>query len=277
VLQRAAVKISLKEPRKRLMHMFEFLGNFGTKDVHLIHAAPKITSQQRSDIEEQLEKTAKDATNFGFNVYTHIRRGHVPTTIIETAQEKKADFIAIYWTPKSLFRNALLGNIDSDILRLSNLPVFIYNHGLFKSSVNLEQVLYATDCKHTDAAVLPYLVDRRFTASRLFILHVGERAPDPVTEEKRRKNVLDSLNALAIECSHAYNEVQPLETLGQVSKQIVKQAATLDVDLIVAGKSDKSGTVSQMLGSTAEILPHKAGRSIFIIPDACRLPACKNY
>ncbi len=276
MLQRAAVKISLKEPRKKLMHMFEFLSNFGTRDIHLIHAAPKITSQQRSDIEEKLEKTSKDATNFGLNAYTHIRCGHVPISIIETAEEIKAGYIAIYWMPKSLFRNALFGNIDSDILRLSNFPVFIYNPGLFKSSVNMEQVLYATDFKHTDAAVLPYLVDRRFTANKLYILHVGERAPDPATEEIRRKRVLDNLDALARECAHAYDSVQPLETIGPSRKQIVKQAAMLDVDLIVVGKSDKSDTVSQMLGSTAEILPHKAGRSVFIIPVVCRLPVSQN-
>ena len=271
MLQRAAVKISLKEPRKKLMHMFEFLGNFGTREIHLIHASPKITPQQREEIEEKLEKNSKDAINFGFNAYTHIRCGHVPTSIIETAQEKKADYIAIYWMPKSLFRNALFGDIDSDILRLSNLPVFIYNPGLFKSSVSMEQVLYATDFKHTDAAVLPYLVDRRFTASKLYILHVEERAPDPATEEIRRKRVLDNLDVLARECAHAYDSVQTVETIGQVRKQIVKQAYILDVDLIVVGKSDKAGTVSQMLGSTAEILPHRGGRSIFIIPDSCRL------
>jgi len=271
VLQRAAVKISLKEPRKKLMHMFEFLGNFGTREIHLIHASPKITPQQREEIEEKLEKNSKDAINFGFNAYTHIRCGHVPTSIIDIAQEKKADYIAIYWMPKSLFRNALFGDIDSDILRLSNLPVFIYNPGLFKSSVSMEQVLYATDFKHTDAAVLPYLVDRRFTASKLYILHVEERAPDPATEEIRRKRVLDNLDVLARECAHAYDSVQTVETIGQVRKQIVKQAYILDVDLIVVGKSDKAGTVSQMLGSTAEILPHRGGRSIFIIPHSCRV------
>ncbi|WP_291322951.1 universal stress protein [Desulfonatronospira sp.] len=276
MLQRAAVKISLKEPRKKLVHMFEFLGNFGTRDIHLIHATPKITSQHRREIEEQLEKTSKDAVNFGFNVYTHILSGHVPTSIIETAEEKKAGFIAIFWMPKSLFRNALFGNIDSDILRLSNLPVFIYNPGLFRSSANMEQVLYATDFKHTDAAVLPYLVDRRFTASKLNILHVGERAPDPATEEKRRKNVLGSLNALARQCAHAYDSVQTIETIGQARKQIVKQAAMLDADLIVVGKSDRADTVSRMMGSTAEILPHRAGRSVFIIPVACRLPFSQN-
>jgi len=273
VLQKAAVKISLKEPRKKLMKMFEFLGNFGTREIHLVHAAPKITSQQQSSIEEGLEKISKDAGNFGFNVKIHIRSGHVPVSIVETAEENKADYIALHWMPKSLFRSALFGNIDSDILRQSNLPVFIYNPGLFRSTASLEQVMYATDFKHTDAAVLPYLVDRRFMANKLYILHVGERAPDPVTEETRRKRVLDNLNRLARECSHAYNSVQPIETLGSVHKQIVKQAVMLDVDLIVVGKSERMDAVSQMLGSIAEILPHRAGRSVFIIPDVCRFPA----
>ncbi len=276
MLQRAAVKISLKEPRKKLMEMFGFLGNFGTREIHLIHVPPKINAQQQADIEQKLEKISKDAGNFGLNVQTHIRCGHVPVVLNEIAEEKKTDYTALYWLSRSLFRTALFGHIESDILRLSNLPVFIYNPGLFKSTNGLEEVMYATDLKNTDAAVLPYLVDRRFTARRLYILHVGERAPDPDTEEMRRKRVLDSLDRLARACSHAYDSVQPVETIGAPHKQIVKQAALQNVDLIVVGKSEKHDPLSQMVGSTAEILPHRSGRSVFIIPSLCEFSAPEN-
>ncbi len=276
MLQRAAVKISLKEPRKSLMDMFEFLGNFGTREIHLIHVSPKLTAQQQPGIEEKLEKISKDAGNFGFSVQTHIRCGHVAVIINEMAEEKKAGYIALHWMSKSLFRTALFGHIESDILRLSNLPVFIYNPGLFKSKASLEHVMYATNLKDTDGAVLPYLVDRRFTGKRLYLLHVGERAPDPATEEIRRKRVLDNLNRLARECAHAYDSVQPIEIIGAAHKQIVKQAAMLDVDLVVVGKSEKLDAMSQMVGSTAEILPHRTGRSIFIIPVLCGLSIPEN-
>ncbi len=275
MLQRAAVKISLKESRKRLAELFDFLANFGTREIHLIHVLPKISTQQE-DIEEKLEKISKDAGYLGLRVQTHIRCGHVPVIVNEVAEETKADYTALCWISRSLFRTAMFGHTESDILRLSNIPVFIFNPGLFKSANGFEQVMYATDLKDSDAAVLPYLVDRRFTAKKLYILHVGERAPDPDTDEIRRKRVLDSLHGLARACSHAYDTVQPVETIGSVNRQIVKQAAMHGVDLIVVGKSERLDTVSQVVGSTAELLPHRAGRSVFIIPVICKLPAQEN-
>ncbi|MCA1743899.1 MAG: universal stress protein, partial [Desulfovibrionales bacterium] len=65
--------------------------------------------------------------------------------------------------------------------------------------------------------------------------------------------------------------VEAIETRGSAGKQIVKQAAVLDVDLIVVGKSEKPNAMSQVVGSTAEILPHKTRCNIFIIPGLCRL------
>ena len=272
VLQKAAVKITLREPQNKLIGLIQFLENFGTKEIHLLHAASKLTSKQNSDAEEKLGEIRIKAENLGFSVQVHIIRGHVPTRIVEVAEAQKVDYLALHWMRKSVFRNALFGNIDADILRLSNLPVFIHNPGLFKTEVKLDQVMYATDFKYTDAGVLPYLVDRRFKARKLYILHVGQRAPDPATEQVRRKRILDNLNHLARECSHAYDSVQVIETRGVVRKQIIKQATMLDVDLIVVGKSEKPDAMSQVVGSTAEILPHKAGCSVFIIPVICSLP-----
>ncbi|RQD63068.1 MAG: universal stress protein [Desulfonatronovibrio sp. MSAO_Bac4] len=271
MLQKVAVKVSLKETPAMIINMIKFLGNFGTKEIHLLHAASKITSQQKTVIEKKLEKISSEAISLGYSVQIHIRRGHVPTSIIEMAEEKMVDYVALHWMPKSVFGSALFGNIDSDILRLSNLPVFIHHPGLFKTEVTLEQVLYATDFKYTDGVVLPYLVDSKFKANRLYILHVGARAPDPVTEQSRRKRVLQSLNRLAKECAHAYDIVEAIETRGSASKQIVKQAAALDVDLIVVGKSEKPNAMSQVVGSTAEILPHRTRCNIFIIPGLCSL------
>ncbi len=124
--------------------------------------------------------------------------------------------------------------------------------------------------------VLPYLINRKFKARKLYLLHVGDRAPDPVTEEQRRQRVLDNLQRLARECAHAYEDVEVMQTIGLTRKQIVKQAGAKDVDLIVAGKSENPDVMSQVVGSTAEILPHKAGCSVFIIPGICRLPSAEE-
>ncbi len=272
MLQKVAIKVSLTEPKKKFISMMTFLQGFGTTEVHLIHVTNKKSMQEWKIAESELERIRSEISDFGFYVYIHIRYGHFPTQIIQEAESQMVDYIALHWMPKSLFRNALLGNIDADILRLSNLPVFIHNPRRFKSPVELERVMYATNFGYTDAAVLPYLVDKRFQAHKLFLLHVRERAPDPFTDAKRRQSVLDNLQRLASECSHAYQEVEVMETLGTARTQIAKQAKARDVHLVVVGRSDTLNGLSHILGSTAEALPHRTSCSVFIIPVVCKLP-----
>lgn len=251
--------------------MITFLNNYGTNEVHLVHVRTKTHYRDHEKVEIELDTLRDEVEALGFTVHTHIRTGHAPLLVIEVAQEVQADYVAICWTAKAMLRQALLGSIDSDILRMCNLPVFIYNPGIFRSVLELESVLYATDFQYTDAVVMPYLRDSRFKAHTLYLLHVGERAPDPVTEQARKQDALENLERLAQECRHAYDDVEVIETIGMVRRQIIKQAKLKDVELIVVGKSEKPDTVSQMLGSTGEILPHKASCSVFIIPGVCEL------
>lgn len=252
--------------------MVEFLKNFGTREIRLIHVRTKTNYRQREEAELKLESLSGEIEALGFTVESFIKNGSAPSATIDLAEEVRADYLTIYWTPKALLRHALLGSIDSDILRMSNLPVFIYNPRIFRPVTELESVLYATDFKYTDAVIMPYLANSRFKARRLFLLHVGERAPDPVTEEERKQGVLDNLQRLADECAHAYDEVEVIETIGRVHKQIIRQAKAKDVELIVVGKSENPDAMSRLIGSTAEILPHKAPCSVFIIPGVCALP-----
>ncbi|MFP4315096.1 MAG: universal stress protein [Desulfovibrionales bacterium] len=273
MLHKAAVKIGFKEPKKRLFKMFKFLENFGTSEIHLVHVTTKSSMRHHEDARARLEEISLDVAKLGFTVKTHVRQGHLPTEFIDVAEAEGVDYLALYWIPFPMLRNALLGNMDSDILRLSCLPVFIYDPKLFKPAIELDSVLYATDFKHTDAVVLPYLVDSRFKARKLYLQHVGSRAPDPVTEERRRQHIVTNLQRLAHECAHAYDEIEIIETIGVARRQIVKQANANNVELIVIGKSGNLDAVSQFIGSTAENLPNKAKRNVFIIPGVCTLPS----
>tara|TARA_B100000683_G_scaffold263941_1_gene292869 strand:- start:190 stop:1026 length:837 start_codon:yes stop_codon:yes gene_type:complete len=273
VLKRAAVKVNLDEPRKKFMEMIAFLENYGTTEIHLIHVRTDTSYRGKEGAESRLGKLRDAAEALGYSVKIHIRTGSPALTIMEVAHSVEADFVAICWSAKALLRQALLGSDDSDLIRMSNLPTFIYNPGLFKFSKDLGSVLYATDFKFTDAAVMPYLINSRFSAHTLYLLHVGERAPDPVTEEKRKERIVDNLERLATECSHAYDNVETIETIGMIRRRIVQIAKNKKVDIVVVGKSEKPGTMSRMLGSTAEVLPHKAPCSVFIIPGYCSLAA----
>ncbi|WP_029893238.1 universal stress protein [Desulfohalovibrio reitneri] len=265
MLEKAAIKVSLKEPRAKFLDMMRFLKSFGTSTVHLVHVYSGSSGKQE-ERQRQLDKLAAEVRELGFTATATAKRGHVSYQTIATSRELEVDYLGIYWLPKAVLVQALLGSIDSDILRLSDVPVFVYNRRLMNASTQLKRVLYATDFQATDKKVIPYLRNQDFQAEELVLLHVGERAPDPATEHTRQQCVQDNLERLAGELRHAYSNVKTLQVVGNQRKQILRQAYLHKVDLIVVGKADKPKPLKALLGSTAEILPDKSRRSVFIIP-----------
>jgi nucleotide-binding universal stress UspA family protein len=276
MLATAMVKVSLKEPEAGFLEMTESLKGFGTRELFLVHVRHEGTKGEQKAVEAMRALNDK-VREQGFDSEFIVRSGHVPTRIAEMAQELAVHYTAIYWRPRNAFRQALLGSIDGDILRLSDSPVFIYNRRLLRPSTTLERVLYATDFRATDRAVLPYLKDRDFAAETLYLLHVGERAPDPHTEARRRERAEKNLARLAAECAHAYDNVETIEVVGRVRGQILRHARLHKTDLIVVGKADKPGPLQQLVGGTARTLPRKARCSVFIIPPQAAGPGGETW
>lgn len=271
MLNTVALKISLEEPEKKLLEMVSLLHQYGTQQIHLVHIRTKTNFRHQEQVETRLENLRSEIEAQGFTAQAHIKIGHAASAFMDLAGKLEVDYVAIYWMPKPLLAQALLGSIDSDILRLSTLPVLVHNHKLFRPVKELGSVLYATDFKFTDGAAMPYLINERFRAHTLYLLHVGSRAPDPVTEEKRIESVRSNLERLGRECEHAYEKIELIDTIGFVRKEIIRHARSHNVDLIVVGKSERQDAMSRIIGSTAENLPHKAPCSVFIIPAICAL------
>jgi len=266
MLKTAVVKVSLKEGPGRMVEMVAALRSFGTQEVHLVHVRSSAGRAFPERKRLQLERVREKAEALGLAAEVHILEGHAPTRILQAAWQLDADYIAIAWVHKAVLRQALLGSIDGDIVRMSDSPVFIFKHRFLGRTESLDSVLYATDFQATDSRVMPYLKNKEFQARAMYMLHVGERAPDPATEKTRREEVLANLTRLANECAHAYESVETLEAVGPVGRTIIKTAKVTGVDLVIVGKVDTPDMFKKLIGSVADQLPHRASCSVFIIP-----------
>ncbi|WP_167590435.1 universal stress protein [Oceanidesulfovibrio indonesiensis] len=265
MLRSAAVKVGLNEPRTRFLDMLRLMQSFGTSQVHLVHIASG-SHRKMEAVEQKLAELTDAVRELGFEASAVIKGGSVPSKTVSVSRELEVDYLAVYWLPKAVLVQAIMGSIDADILRLSDMPVLVYNRSLMNASTRLQKVLYATDFQATDANVLPYLVNKEFQAEELFLLHVGERAPDPATEHTRQQCVQSNLERLAEECAPAYEKVHTLHVVGSHRHQILRQADANKVDLIVMGKADTPKPLKNLLGSTAEAVADKSRRSVFIVP-----------
>lgn len=268
MLKTAAVKVSLREPRGKFLDMIEFLKYFGTQSIHLVHVLGSSARSEQEKAEKAMAELAAGAEERGVEAHTHLERGHVASRIVEVAEELSVDYICIYWMAKHLLKQAIFGSIDSDIMRMSDVPILVHNRKVLGAAPSeLESVLYPTNFKYTDHEALRYLTDMDFKAQKLVILHVGERAPDPYAEQERKGRVLKSLDRLAEECRDAYHEIETVDVIGRPRKQVLRLASVYETDLIVIGKSDNPDAIENLVGSTAESVARKSRCSVFIVPS----------
>lgn len=268
MLKSVLVPLDLKESLSTFRNMISCLKYFGTERVTLLHVRESPRPRKQERLADILHQFAEECRELGMDAQSFVKQGSIADTVCSAAREFEAEFLCLQWKRKNMVKKALLGSTVEDILRLASHPVFIYQRGSFPGHrAEIQRTLYATDFQHTDNAVMPYLTNKDFLSQTLYILHVGERAPDPYAEEKRRETAKSNLQRLAGECSHNFHEVITLEITGSIVSQIARQARHHKVDLIILGKRDKRHPLSELMGSVSENLPDKTNCCLFIVPD----------
>ncbi|MFO7803174.1 MAG: universal stress protein [Desulfovermiculus sp.] len=272
MLIHAVIPLSLKEPDHKIASMGRLLRYFGTKKVSLVHVRTSTGKQRKEERRtEAIRNYALKFRELGFKADMYFKQGHVASEVLIMAQELEADFISISWEWKWVLQKALLGSVEADIVRMADIPVFVYKHSFFVAQEEkMSQAMYATNFRITDSHAMPYLTNPDFATQTLYILHVGERAPDPQAEAIRRRKVQKNLQRLKAECEHAFYQIQTLDVVGRPGNKIVSTAWRYGVDLLIIGKCDDQNAFEQIMGSTAQFIADKGKCSIFIVPGALR-------
>lgn len=266
MLRKTLLPLSLKEQHHKLLELAGFLVRFGTASVSLCHIINGGGRNRRHKVEQALNEIAEKFKTHGFSTEVIIREGPVAGEICNLVEEVGADFISIPWKKKNVIKRTILSSPDIDILRICSYPTFIFkSRSYLQNDSKLDSIVYATDCKETDQKVLPYLTSVPFGAETLYFLHVRERAPDPVTDKQRHREVLAKLDQLAAQCRSRYNRVETVLSIGPNRTGIVRSVRKFDTDLIIIGRNDKQKPMDKILGSTAELLPHKVHSSVLIV------------
>ncbi len=264
MLKTALLPLSTKESKVKLTSMINFLTYFGTEKIFIIHVLGN--SNISASRKEKIQTIQKNIKDIGFETTVLFRTGHVATAVGHVSMEIEIDYICIPWKPKGILKKTLLGSVTNDLIRLTDLPIFIYKKKKAFENGMLESVMYATDFQSTDKKVMPYLRNKDFQAQNLYLLHVGERAPDPESEAKRKDEVEIHFQRLISECSDCFETVKTINIIGPTKSKIIRQANKHNVDLIILGKFDKEKPLEQLMGSTAELIPYKSRCSVFIVP-----------
>lgn len=266
MLRRVLIPVSFHEKAEKFSRMCTFLKSLGTEEVVLLHVGPATKGPGRQN-RRRLEELAGRVGEQGFQVQTELRPGSVQMVTVRSAEELNCDYIAFSFRKKSILRRAIMGSTVKDVIRQSDLPVFVYKERpLWWSSDEKFRAMYATSLQWGDDIILSYIRDKRFTADEIVFLHVGRRAPDPTVEGRRREQVEAQLWELRRNCGLGEEDSDHISVLGSARRQIVRYARKIPADLVLVGKADSVGGLAPVLGSTTEEVSYNLGCSVLIIP-----------
>lgn len=267
MLSRAVVPIHFGEPRQRVAALPGVLRGLGVADVVLLHVSSTDVSgheTRQKDIRRKLQPIADNLASNSLRVETYLSHGSPAMTITRMSAELGGNLIVFCWKAKSWLQRTLIGSTTLDVVRMSELPVLVLKH------TESEGVLYATNFHPADSAVISHLNTPRLSAHPLCLLHVGERAPDPVAESTRKAESRMQLERLASECG-ANVEIRQAQS-ANVARAVVREAKRFGASTIVLGKSRAPAGLSTVLGSTAERVAYSATSSVLIIPPGTKEP-----
>lgn len=253
---------------ERLKALARFLRKFGTTRVVLLHVASSGLARS-SHVVERMKAIRNEVGPIFEETEDIIGQGSPGLEICRVAQERQTRFIAIAWKKKDFLQRTLLGSTTQDVVRLSSLPVFVFKDDVSgKKTDELCNILFAVNFDQSHERIMEYLRTRELAATDLYAVHVGERAPDPVTEQARQEAVYNRLNELLGECSGWFKTLKPVSLVGNPKRELLKAARRYQADVIIMGKFSHGGAMEQLVGSTAETVTHKARCSVLIVPRA---------
>lgn len=264
MVEKALLPINVKFSQKELNAMMNFLQSSSIKTVNLMHVISEgLESKDR--IQKYLEEVAKTLpTDIKINV--EVREGHIPTEIAQTANDIDIDLVYIRSNCRGFMCRTFLGSTSQDLLRLTDKPVLVHKiRPSLLEGETINKILYATDFGSTAQKALQYIKKAAEFADELYVLHVGNRAPDPFEEKERQQEVNQKLEEVEKELESYFDNIELISTVGTPHKAIQKTSEEKKVDVIVLGRLSRADP-ENILGTTSERVSGFARYSILLIP-----------
>ena len=268
MFENTLIPVAYGERPEELRKVAVTLKNFGARSICLYHVNESGSFFRGSDL-SWLMVMQKAMEDEGLSVEVKQGNGHIASSIAEAALFQGADEIYLKAKRHWHLRTMLLGSVSRDLLRLSDVPVFVHkirprlpdgDEGLRHEDLN---VLYATNLDETSARPIPYI--KEFHGARCHILHVRNRMADPSTEQRRRDAVAKDLQNMEEELIPFFKHVTSEDRIGDPATQVLNISERLKADVIVIGRK-KPTFFSAPMGGTAERIVNESKASVFMVP-----------
>jgi nucleotide-binding universal stress UspA family protein len=245
------------------------------------------SSQQATEafpLETAVNETCKLLRDKGFQADPELLLGHPAEKIIEYADQRHPDLIALGAKGLRATLGILLGGVAQQVIEYASCPVLVVRAPMKK----LHRVLLVVDGSANSEQAVACLVQFPFPDNTdLRVMHVLPpeyhsvvvempygypiEQPSIVTEEVARQRAAEEdegqrLLAHMVEIlAPSQVKVKTILKRGDAATEIIEYVKQNQIDLIVAGSRGLSRVRSWLLGSVSRKLVHYSGCSVLIV------------
>ena len=272
MLEKTLIPVAYGERAGELEKIGKFLEGLGTRSICLFHVNEPASLFRGTD-PSWLTRLAEALRETGLAVDVRMGDGHIASAIAEAALLEGVGGIFMKTKRRWHIETVLLGSVSRDLLRLSDLPVFVQkvrprlagDEG--KPEHEDLKILYATDLDEASTRLLPYMME--FRGAWCHILHVRRRRADPMAERRREKAVDEELQRTAEDLRPYFERVTVEQRIGNPATQVLHVSEQIGADVIALGRR-RQAFLSAPLGATAERIVTGSQASIFLVPHPGR-------
>lgn len=265
MLKKIVQPLDLSESLADVKIRASFIDRFGGQQIVLLHVmTPGLGNKDL--IQSRLAHLVDELNQVEIQATPVLLEGHVASEVTRQAMEMAADVIYLPASRKNFLVSSFLGSTTEDIIRLSDIPVFIHKQRPeLEHTEKVRHLVFATDFRKAASRVWLYVRMFGQFVSKLTILHVGERASDPFTEQLRRENVDRMLKDLTGKFEDDFHDISVISRIGSPSKHIIDVVEQIQADLVVLGRLNEPFP-SKLLGSTCARVTSGVSSSVLLIP-----------
>ena len=280
MMKKAVLATDFSDSSRCLMDCVEEFKTVGLKELILIHVIDAQNSGLSSPALQQydqdyLDREKERLSRRGIEVKVRVELGYPAQKIVEVAREEKASIILVGSHGKGFLRELLLGSTAFDIIRSSDIPVFIEKIRREEGKeprpicVNrLENVLIPVDFSPCSELVVERTLHLAPYIERVSLISIIETSRDEEEMEKTKREYENDLKEIARRFSEQGVDVDTRVSVGLASEMILKRAEEFQATLIALGTRGAGRLQRLLLGSTADAVARRSKYPILLFP--CR-------
>ncbi|WP_287042691.1 MULTISPECIES: universal stress protein [unclassified Desulfonatronospira] len=257
--------VDLNESLTEIKIRASFLYKMKAEDMVFFHVLnPGLGGHKHAESRLRHFQSALDEV--GINVHYKVEEGHVASEITREAREQGADLIYIPARGRNFLMSSLLGSTTQDVVRLADSPVWVHKKRPdLRHEEQMHRIVFATDFQQAAEKCCQPVFFLGELVPELVVLHVGERAADPYSEQLRREHVNVKLEELKEQYSGYYRKVRQISRIGSPASHILDVVDEIQADAVILGRLNEPFPL-HVMGSTCARVVSRVNSSVLLIP-----------